>query len=239
MATQKRNAILIPNINDVFLSWQGEGMYMGRRAIFVRFAGCNMRDVAGRFCSFCDTPYAFSPHNSKVVDLEELYSTVKTQSKARVIVFTGGEPLMYPDSLSELIAAFDGEFGIQIETNGSLPFDFKYSEMNLSRPVVFSISPKFPPAVDHIYPLRIFESIYSLSSMAYLKFVVTKNDIKRTETNILTIMDRYSIMPHDIWLMPEGTSKATLDTNMFAVEKLANRYDFNISPRLQVEYNFK
>ena len=39
-------------VNDMFYSLQGEGYNTGKAAVFVRFAGCNLR------CSFCDTDFA-------------------------------------------------------------------------------------------------------------------------------------------------------------------------------------
>ena len=37
-------------LSEVFVSFQGEGAHIGRRHLFVRLAGCNLR------CSYCDTP---------------------------------------------------------------------------------------------------------------------------------------------------------------------------------------
>jgi len=38
-------------VNDIFYSLQGEGHNTGRAAVFIRFAGCNLR------CPFCDTEF--------------------------------------------------------------------------------------------------------------------------------------------------------------------------------------
>jgi len=37
-------------VGEIFSSVQGEGLYAGRRQVFVRFAGC------GLSCIYCDTP---------------------------------------------------------------------------------------------------------------------------------------------------------------------------------------
>ena len=47
-------------VKEMFLTLQGEGVQAGRRAVFVRFAGCNLwsgreRDRATAIGRFCDT----------------------------------------------------------------------------------------------------------------------------------------------------------------------------------------
>ena len=49
-------------VKEIFLTLQGEGMQAGRRAVFLRFAGCNLwtgreEDRARRVCNFCDTDF--------------------------------------------------------------------------------------------------------------------------------------------------------------------------------------
>ena len=49
-------------VKEMFLTLQGEGVNAGRRAVFVRFAGCNLwsgreQDRASAICQFCDTDF--------------------------------------------------------------------------------------------------------------------------------------------------------------------------------------
>ena len=49
-------------VKEIFLTLQGEGVHVGRRAVFLRFAGCNLwsgreQDRAQAVCKFCDTDF--------------------------------------------------------------------------------------------------------------------------------------------------------------------------------------
>ena len=49
-------------VKECFLTLQGEGVQAGSRAVFLRFAGCNLwsgreQDRATAQCSFCDTDF--------------------------------------------------------------------------------------------------------------------------------------------------------------------------------------
>ena len=48
-------------IAEVFRSFQGEGLLLGRRQVFVRLAGCSVG------CRYCDTEWAFQTPASVVV----------------------------------------------------------------------------------------------------------------------------------------------------------------------------
>ena len=100
-------------INEIFYSLQGEGRHTGTPAVFVRFAGCNLK------CSFCDTDH------SRYVEMteEEIVKEVR-QFPARFVVITGGEPSMQVTaSLIEKLHA-EGCY-VAMETNGTyeLPED--------------------------------------------------------------------------------------------------------------------
>ncbi len=77
-------------INEVFTSIEGEGIYLGTKTLFIRFAGCPLR------CFWCDTPYALSIKDGKEYSIDNAKrlideSIVKNTFKANL---TGGDPLL-------------------------------------------------------------------------------------------------------------------------------------------------
>jgi 7-carboxy-7-deazaguanine synthase (Cx14CxxC type) len=118
-------------VKELFLTVQGEGGQAGRPAVFLRFAGCNLwsgreQDRAGAVCTFCDTDFVGvdGPGGGRFVDAEAVAGAVEAAwrggDKSRLVVCTGGEPLLQLDA--ELIAALHGRgFEIAVETNGTLP----------------------------------------------------------------------------------------------------------------------
>ena len=98
------------SINEMFYSLQGEGYYTGRAAVFIRFAGCNLR------CPFCDTDYS----KGKPLTAEEIQKYVRILHPGNhpFIVLTGGEPTLQVDG--ELLTALRAlSPTIAMETNGS------------------------------------------------------------------------------------------------------------------------
>lgn len=116
-------------VKELFLTLQGEGAQSGRRAVFLRFSGCNLwtgreQDRAAAVCSFCDTDFVGTngPGGGKFADAHALADTVAAcwgdTPDHRLVVCTGGEPLLQLDSpLVEALHAHG--FEIAIETNGT------------------------------------------------------------------------------------------------------------------------
>lgn len=116
-------------VKELFLTLQGEGAQTGRRAVFLRFAGCNLwsgreADRAAAVCSFCDTDFVGTDGDGggKFADAARLADAVAaiwgTGTDRRLVVCTGGEPLLQLDS--PLVAVLHGHgFEIAIETNGT------------------------------------------------------------------------------------------------------------------------
>ena len=71
-------------VKEAFLTLQGEGVQAGSRAVFLRFAGCNLwsgreQDRATAQCNFCDTDFVGTdgPGGGKFADAEQLAAHVE------------------------------------------------------------------------------------------------------------------------------------------------------------------
>jgi 7-carboxy-7-deazaguanine synthase (Cx14CxxC type) len=116
-------------VKEMFLTLQGEGMQAGRRAVFLRFAGCNLwsgreRDRSAAACTFCDTDFVGTDgENGGRYEAEGLARHARAlwqEGERPLVVVTGGEPLLQLDD--QLIARLHAEgFEIAVETNGTLP----------------------------------------------------------------------------------------------------------------------
>ncbi|MEJ6595483.1 7-carboxy-7-deazaguanine synthase [Parasphingorhabdus sp.] len=117
-------------VKEIFLTLQGEGVHAGRRAVFVRLAGCNLwsgleRDRGTAICQFCDTDFVGLDGEGggrfkTASDLAKAASeTWGDDREFRFVVLTGGEPMLQVDEA--LIEALHAEgFFIAIESNGTL-----------------------------------------------------------------------------------------------------------------------
>ncbi|VXC73834.1 7-carboxy-7-deazaguanine synthase [Sphingomonas sp. AX6] len=117
-------------VKEVFLTLQGEGANAGARAVFVRFAGCNLwtgreADRASAVCKFCDTDFVGmdGTGGGRFGDANALADAVAAEwgegADNRFVVLTGGEPMLQVDTA--LVDALHAHgFRIAIETNGTL-----------------------------------------------------------------------------------------------------------------------
>jgi 7-carboxy-7-deazaguanine synthase (Cx14CxxC type) len=117
-------------VKEMFLTLQGEGVNAGRRAVFVRFAGCNLwsgreQDRATAVCRFCDTDFVGTDGEggARFVDAAALAEAAAgfwgEGREERFCVLTGGEPMLQvDDALVDALHA--AGFTIAIESNGTL-----------------------------------------------------------------------------------------------------------------------
>lgn len=141
---------------EKFISINGEGPLSGQLAVFVRFAGCNLR------CSYCDTLWANEkdvPY--RMLSAEEIYEYIKS-TNIKNVTLTGGEPLIQKGimELLELLSK-DKDLYVEIETNGSVAINKFFITNN---------TPSF--TVDYKLPSSNVEHNMNMDNFKYL----TKND---------------------------------------------------------------
>jgi 7-carboxy-7-deazaguanine synthase (Cx14CxxC type) len=118
-------------VKELFLTLQGEGMQSGSRAVFLRFAGCNLwsgreQDRASAQCTFCDTDFVGTDGHGggKFAGADALADAVAEEwgkgADERLVVITGGEPMLQLDS-ALVDSLHERGFRVAIETNGTLP----------------------------------------------------------------------------------------------------------------------
>lgn len=171
---------------EKFISINGEGKLAGELAVFIRFAGCNMR------CTYCDTLYAMDIDTPiSLMSEAEIYEYIKNTG-VRNVTLTGGEPLIQP-GIPELIRRLtvDENLRIEIETNGSI--DTRRFLEGMTAPaaerVSFTIDYKCPASGCESYMyMPNFENVRNSDTV---KFVVSDmNDLNR----MLEIISEYRLL---------------------------------------------
>ena len=120
-------------INEIFQTLQGEGVFTGVPAVFIRLQGCPVG------CSWCDTKQTWEKEQDKqttlgdialktldsdtwaMADSDALIQLMKAKGfTAKHIVITGGEPCIH--DLTPLTASLEQSgYQCQIETSGTYP----------------------------------------------------------------------------------------------------------------------
>lgn len=119
---------------ECFSSLQGEGVLIGCRQVFVRFAECNLA------CEYCDTPFQTGPtcqieskpgsgqfaRHDNPVNLSAITRLISqwqghNNNLHHSVVLTGGEPLLHADILSAWLPELRRVLPVFLETNGTLP----------------------------------------------------------------------------------------------------------------------
>ena len=213
-------------VAEIFYSVQGEGVLVGVPSVFVRTSGCNLR------CVWCDTPYtSWSPEGERM-DLTEIIERVR-DFPARHVVVTGGEPMLFDETIELTRALKQLRLHITIETAGTL---YKPVACDL-----MSISPKLANSTPggswgaHHERTRYQPDVLRHLMAGYdyqLKFVIADpadmNEVKQVLAEIRADADR-------VVLMPEGTNRDTLVQRGQWLAQICMREGFRYSPRLQVD----
>lgn len=166
----KTNFNFNPNklrVLEVFWSIQGEGLEIGKEAVFVRMSGCNLS------CVWCDTKHSWGGNLGTDFTLKELLREVIREARGpKQVIITGGEPFLQPEKpLCDLIFHLK-KLGYRVswETNGTIWPPMKL--IGLSD--FFSVSPKLASANQvHFMDYEMNRWAEALAGKMQLKFVIS------------------------------------------------------------------
>ena len=218
-------------IAEIFYSIQGEGVLAGIPSIFVRVSGCNLR------CSWCDTPYTSWAPEGDTMALDAIVERIRDYARARHVVITGGEPMLFEGviGLTELLAS--GGYHITIETAGTVYRPVRCDLMSIS-PKLANSTPwereggRFAErhSAERLQPevLRRLTAEYPYQ----LKFVVTQpEDLEEIEAGVQAT----GAARDHVLLMPEGTDPEVVRERGRWISELCKQEGFRYSPRLHVD----
>ena len=150
MNNQKPQKLIIDptgvlELHSIFPTIQGEGIFAGAPATFVRLGGCNLK------CPMCDTEYTDGVQ--KVRPQYILDRVEELTAPNRLVVITGGEP--FRQNLNPLVSMLIlNNFTVQIETNGTLAPTIEHSVLVSTHlkivcsPKTGRVEPKLVPYID-------------------------------------------------------------------------------------------
>jgi 7-carboxy-7-deazaguanine synthase len=200
-------------LTEIFDSFQGEGVWVGVRQLFVRFAGCHLR------CAYCDTPNSVSRGKSfqvlegdgahvvrdipNPVNGSYLTGIIKGMASGEAyhsVAITGGEPLLQSEFLLDWLPDI-AEMGLDIylETSGDLHERFAplahfvdYCAMDVKLPSATHQPPKW---ADHS---RFLQLALNSSVRIHVKAVVSEDT---TTEEIERVSDIINACSQDIPLV--------------------------------------
>lgn len=165
-----------------FLSLDGEGPTMGELALFIRFAGCNLR------CRWCDTTYSWDDSIAgEELSPQDIYAYIQA-SGIHNVTLTGGEPLLQQDILPLLQQlSQDQQRIIHIETNGAIdiaPFQQQCSSANIH----YILDYKLPDSL--MEEQMCLANLQQVGAKDVYKFVISsERDLHRA----ITLVNQYQL----------------------------------------------
>ncbi len=142
-------------LTEIYQSIQGESSFVGKRCIFVRLTGCNLR------CSYCDTEYSFyGGKNHSIGDILNIINDFN----CNLVEITGGEPLLQNGVFSLMTSLCDKGNTVLIETSGN-------RDISMIDPRVHVIMDLKTPSSGESHNNR-YENIKHLKTKDEVKFVI-------------------------------------------------------------------
>ncbi|MGW4411368.1 7-carboxy-7-deazaguanine synthase QueE [Nonomuraea sp. NPDC004702] len=240
-------------IAELFYSFQGEGVNLGRRALFVRFLGCNLtcgytdaptsRHSPAQGSMLCDTEYTWNSakhdlsagarHLTPQAIWDELIQLDPTTADPTLppidlIVITGGEPLLHKDAVLHLAhqAELTGRH-VEIETNATIKPGPDLVATGVAFNAGLKLTSSAVPRKKRIKPDAIRQ--LEASGRARWKFVVsTVDDL----AEVAALQAEFGLT--EIWLSPEGNTPERVMEQMRMAAAPALQHGWNLTTREHV-----
>ena len=215
-------------VNEIFYSLQGEGFLAGVPSVFVRLAGCPLR------CRWCDTKYAWDEKAGKNYSIDKIIQTVQ-QWPCKLVVITGGEPMINSDLPQLLRQLKTADKHITIETAGIAYIPEMPCDLISISPKLSNSAPTDPELASIHEDSRLDIAVLGKLIESYqfqLKFVVdSKSDLAEIQQTIKEIgnVDLTKVM-----LMPQAPTRDELLLKSPMVAEMCKQTGFAFSQRLQV-----
>ena len=201
-------------VKELFLTLQGEGVNAGRRAVFVRFAGCNLwsgreKDRARAVCRFCDTDFVGTdgPGGGRFADAAALVDAVAAcwgeGTQGRFVVLTGGEPMLQvDDALVDALHA--AGFRVAMESNGTLPAHPGLDWLCISPKAGSEVVQRRGDELKLVWPQEGIDPV-ALENWEYSHFLLQPLDDVRGDANVAAAIALVMERPH--WRLSLQTHK--------------------------------
>lgn len=226
-----------PVIED-FISIQGEGPLAGHLAYFLRVKRCNFKEgcIVG-----CDTMEKMLFNREYKVSFQDILKKFKD---IKHIVITGGEPTLYNKYIQDLISYLASNQDcenkiVEIETNGFRIvklLDYLKREgilVDIFYKIRINLSPK-EYETNKLFNLYSKLIRYINSQDICIKIVTWEN---KYVLEFIKSLVHYPDMQHCIWLMPWGRTLEEIRSSFPLTLELAKKYNFKVSPRMQIAFN--
>ena len=145
--------------DEIFCSIQGESSDSGLPCIFIRLYGCPVG------CSYCDQPQ--KPEQRKRISIENIINQVNKFKGVKNVCITGGEPLIYQETIPIAWELMHLGYKVSIETSGCVPIE----DLGYRRSYKYVMDIKCPSSgVSH---KNKYDNLLKLQENDEVKFVIS------------------------------------------------------------------